>query len=201
MTFGQPRKPQFCGGPLKITANTSHEQHPVNHFNSVATRLSMTARENVRPQVLYDCQYMVTIMSHTTPRVENMVSSQVPIEAPPTPNFGEGAIGALVDSFKLLADETRLRIVCILLEEHELNVRTLCGILSQSQPAVSHHLALLRTAGVIECRRDGKHNFYHLMPQRFNEINDLLTRMALVGASPVDVAPHVAAPASQPPSA
>ena len=161
----------------------------------------MTARENVRPQVLYDCKYMVTIMSHTTPPVENMVSSQLPIEAPITPVFGESAIGALVDSFKLLADETRLRIVCILLEEHELNVRTLCGILSQSQPAVSHHLALLRTAGVIECRRDGKHNFYHLMPQRFNEINDLLTRMALVGASPVDAAPQVAAPASQPPSA
>ena len=161
----------------------------------------MTARETVRPQVLYDCKYMVTIMSHTTPPVENMVSSQLPIEAPITPVFAESTIGALVDSFKLLADETRLRIVCILLEEHELNVRTLCGILSQSQPAVSHHLALLRTAGVIECRRDGKHNFYHLMPQRFNEINDLLTRMALVGASPVDAAPQVAAPASQTPSA
>jgi ArsR family transcriptional regulator len=39
-------------------------------------------------------------------------------------------------------------------------------LLRQSQPAVSHHLALLRVAGIIECRRDGKHNFYHLVPKR-----------------------------------
>lgn len=110
-------------------------------------------------------------------------------------------IGDLVDWFKLLADETRLRIVCILLEEHELNVRTLCGLLGQSQPAVSHHLALLRTAGVIECRRDGKHNFYHLMPQRFNAINDLLGRMALVGEAPAAPVSELPTPSIEAPSA
>jgi ArsR family transcriptional regulator len=31
---------------------------------------------------------------------------------------------------------------------------------------VSHHLALLKVAGIIECRRDGKHNFYRLVPKR-----------------------------------
>jgi ArsR family transcriptional regulator, arsenate/arsenite/antimonite-responsive transcriptional repressor len=72
----------------------------------------------------------------------------------------------LVQLFKLLADETRLRILYYLMQKDELNVRTLCRLLKQSQPAVSHHLALLRAAGVIECRRDGKHNFYHLVPKR-----------------------------------
>lgn len=72
----------------------------------------------------------------------------------------------LVQLFKLLADETRLRILHYLMQQEELNVRTLCKLLDQSQPAVSHHLALLRVAGIIECRRDGKHNFYHLVPKR-----------------------------------
>jgi ArsR family transcriptional regulator len=75
----------------------------------------------------------------------------------------------LAELFKLLSDETRLRILYLLQQRRELNVRTLCQILRQSQPAVSHHLALLRVAGLIEMRRDGKHNFYRLLPQRFEE--------------------------------
>ena len=76
---------------------------------------------------------------------------------------------SLVELFKLLSDETRLRILFLLQQRHELNVRTLCQMLRQSQPAVSHHLALLRVAGLIEMRRDGKHNFYRLLPKRFEE--------------------------------
>jgi DNA-binding transcriptional ArsR family regulator len=75
-----------------------------------------------------------------------------------------------VEYFKLLADETRLRIVYVLKQRGELNVQTMCRILQLTQPAVSHHLALLRVAGLIELRRAGKHNFYRLMPERFAEI-------------------------------
>jgi DNA-binding transcriptional ArsR family regulator len=74
--------------------------------------------------------------------------------------------GELVQLFKLLADETRLKIIHYLMQKDELNVRTFCGLLHQSQPAVSHHLALLRVAGILDCRRDGKHNFYRLVPRR-----------------------------------
>jgi ArsR family transcriptional regulator len=72
--------------------------------------------------------------------------------------------------FKLLADETRLQILFLLQQKRELNVRTICHLLKQSQPAVSHHLALLRSASLIEMRRDGKHNFYRLIPERFKEV-------------------------------
>jgi len=75
----------------------------------------------------------------------------------------------LAELFRLLADETRLRILLLLHRRRELNVRTLCQVLEQSQPAVSHHLALLRIAGLIDRRRDGKHNYYRLMPSRFAE--------------------------------
>lgn len=76
----------------------------------------------------------------------------------------------LVRWFKLLADETRLKILIFLLEKGELNVRALCDLLQLSQPAVSHHLALLRVDGLIDCRRDGKHNFYRILPDRFSEL-------------------------------
>lgn len=72
----------------------------------------------------------------------------------------------LVKLLKLVADDTRLRILHYLMQAHELNVRTLCGLLDQSQPAVSHHLAMLKDAGLIECRRDGKHNYYRVVPQQ-----------------------------------
>lgn len=73
----------------------------------------------------------------------------------------------LVQSFKLLADETRLRILMYLNKAGELHVTALCDRLKQSQPAVSHHLALMRVAGLIEARRDGKHNFYSIRKVHF----------------------------------
>lgn len=80
----------------------------------------------------------------------------------------------LVKVFKLLSDETRLRILLYLTRNEELHVRALCEILGQSQPAVSHHLALLRVAELIESRREGKHNFYRILPQRFEELLDMV---------------------------
>lgn len=76
----------------------------------------------------------------------------------------------LVQVFKLLSDETRLRILMYLMREGELHVTALCERLGQSQPAVSHHLALLRVAGLIEARRDGKHNFYSIRAKHFHRI-------------------------------
>ena len=74
----------------------------------------------------------------------------------------------MVRVFKLLSDETRLRILLFLAREGELHVTAMCERLRQSQPAVSHHLALLRNAGLIAPRRDGKHNFYSIRQSRFH---------------------------------
>jgi ArsR family transcriptional regulator len=76
----------------------------------------------------------------------------------------------LVQVFKLLSDETRLRVLLYLVREGELHVTALCDKLGQSQPAVSHHLALLRVAGLIEGRRDGKHNFYSVRVKHFHRL-------------------------------
>ncbi len=62
---------------------------------------------------------------------------------------------------KHVSDPTRLQVILIL-ADGERHVGALCDQLSQSQPAVSHHLALLRHGGIISPRRQGKNNFYSL---------------------------------------
>ena len=88
------------------------------------------------------------------------------------PEVSEQSIRELAQVFKLLSDETRLRILFYLAlsENRELHVTDLCQRLGQSQPAVSHHLALLRVSGLIESRREGKHNFYSVRTDHFGEL-------------------------------
>ena len=62
---------------------------------------------------------------------------------------------------KHVSDATRLQVI-LTLAQGERHVGALCDQLSQSQPAVSHHLALLRHGGIISPRRQGKNNFYGL---------------------------------------
>ena len=82
------------------------------------------------------------------------------------------SVRELAQVFKLLSDETRLRILFYLAlsPQGELHVTDLCHRLGQSQPAVSHHLALLRVSGLIESRREGKHNFYCVRTDHFGDL-------------------------------
>jgi DNA-binding transcriptional ArsR family regulator len=74
----------------------------------------------------------------------------------------QSEIRQAADLLKQVSDPTRLQVL-MLLTEKERNVSELCKDLgTQSQPAVSHHLALLRHGRLIEPRRSGKHNFYYL---------------------------------------
>jgi ArsR family transcriptional regulator len=71
-------------------------------------------------------------------------------------------VAELARKLKLLADANRLKILIALARDGEAHVSALCDLLEQSQPAVSHHLTLLRTAGLVGFRRDGKFNYYQL---------------------------------------
>ena len=77
---------------------------------------------------------------------------------------------------RALSDGSRLSIVSWLLDDSELNVKELCSRLKQSQPAVSHHLKLLKDLNILNMRRDGKHNFYSLK----NDHAGLVRRLLLV---------------------
>jgi ArsR family transcriptional regulator len=71
-------------------------------------------------------------------------------------------IDELKEVFKLLADSSRLKILLALAERGEMHVSALCALLHQSQPAVSHHLTLLRARKLVGYRREGKHNYYRV---------------------------------------
>jgi ArsR family transcriptional regulator len=64
--------------------------------------------------------------------------------------------------FKQLGDQSRLKILLALCQQGELHVSALCELLDQTQPAVSHHLTLLRMSGLVGYRRQGKNNFYRI---------------------------------------
>jgi len=85
---------------------------------------------------------------------------------PPEPisklKVADRTIERLSEIFKLLADKSRLKILLALAQDGELHVSALCNLLEQSQPAVSHHLTLLRLRNLVGFRRDGKHNFYRI---------------------------------------
>ncbi len=89
-------------------------------------------------------------------------ATKVPVRPTSKIKVADRTIEGLSDIFKLLADKSRLKILLALAQDGELHVSALCELLEQSQPAVSHHLTLLRLRNLVGFRREGKHNFYRL---------------------------------------
>ncbi len=69
---------------------------------------------------------------------------------------------------KALADETRQKIMSLCCCQW-LSVGEIVDALDVSQPTVSHHLSLLRSAGLVSVRREGKQVFYTLNQSRMAE--------------------------------
>ena len=61
--------------------------------------------------------------------------------------------------FKALADETRIRLLNILMH-NELNVNEIVSLMNMGQPRISRHLRVLTDSGLLKCRRDGAWAFY-----------------------------------------
>lgn len=85
----------------------------------------------------------------------------------------------LLEYFKLLSDETRLRILMLLFTE-ELCVCQLTGITGVSQPNMSKHLGRLKDAGFVKDRRDEQYIFYSLAIEDglyFNILEDIYSNI------------------------
>src|SRR5258708_166867 len=72
---------------------------------------------------------------------------------------------SIVKSLRLLADETRLRLL-LLLQKKELSVVEIQEVLGMGQSRISSHLAQLRRAGLVRDRRAGKNIYYALGDDR-----------------------------------
>ncbi|MHB1508449.1 MAG: ArsR/SmtB family transcription factor [Acidimicrobiales bacterium] len=68
-------------------------------------------------------------------------------------------VGFASDSFRMLAEPTRIKILWALLHD-ESSVAHLAELVGASQPAVSQHLAKLRLAKLVKVRREGTFAFY-----------------------------------------
>lgn len=75
------------------------------------------------------------------------------------------------DVFRAVADPTR-RAILGRLASREHAVKDLGGHFSMSQPALSQHLRILRQAGLVSQRREGRFHFYRLEGEPLREIYD-----------------------------
>lgn len=101
-------------------------------------------------------------------------------------------IDEMAKLLRVVSEEKRLRILSLLLQK-EMCVCTIMTALDESQSLVSHHLAVLRDAGLVRSRRDAQWIYYSVDPEGLAELNenylqlldiDQLPREAAYGASP-----------------
>jgi len=95
--------------------------------------------------------------------------------APGVDPLDPDAAADLAGCFKALADPTRVAIVNRLASLGETCVCDLTAAFELSQPTVSHHLKLLRNAGLIEVSRRGTWAYYRLVPERVAQLAGSLT--------------------------
>jgi DNA-binding transcriptional ArsR family regulator len=73
-----------------------------------------------------------------------------------------GQLAAAAEMAKALADPTRLTVAAALRDGEELCVCDLAWVCERSDKLVSHHVRQLRSAGLVQSRRDGKMVMYQL---------------------------------------
>ena len=92
-------------------------------------------------------------------------------------------IESVLPLFKLLADETRLRIIG-LVAVNEQNVGALARHLRLTEATISHHLSKLHGAGLISLRAEGTAHYYRLNPEALRAINKSLLSPAKLARAP-----------------
>jgi ArsR family transcriptional regulator len=66
--------------------------------------------------------------------------------------------------FKILADESRLKMLWLLFNRRELCVCDIMAVLEITQSKASRHLATMRNLGIVTDRREGQWSYYSLCP-------------------------------------
>jgi ArsR family transcriptional regulator len=93
---------------------------------------------------------------------------------PETDPLTEPERDQLAARFKALADPTRVAIVNCLSAADEVCVCNLTDTFELSQPTISHHLRILREAGLVESRRRGTWAYYRLVPEAIEALRAAL---------------------------
>src|ERR1700748_986218 len=91
-------------------------------------------------------------------------------DAPPMPR---AAAERLAATFKALGDPTRVAIVNRLTTAESVCVCDLTAAFDLSQPTISHHLKVLRDAGLVDAERRGTWAYYRLLPDAIDALRDV----------------------------
>ncbi|QDY78206.1 ArsR/SmtB family transcription factor [Streptomyces qinzhouensis] len=102
-----------------------------------------------------------------------------------TAPLDQGQAEVLAKVFKALGDPVRLRLLSMIASRAggEVCVCDLTPAFDLSQPTISHHLKLLREAGLIASERRGTWVYYRLLPEMTDRLAGILTRPAGIGAT------------------
>ena len=82
-------------------------------------------------------------------------------DSPLSVDLDDPQLSEALSRFTLVADETRLRVLC-LLSAAPSNMTDMCSRLGSKRPVIARHLSLLRVAGIIQRDRLGSEAFYSL---------------------------------------
>ena len=85
------------------------------------------------------------------------------------PREAESVAGLL----KALADPVRLRLISLIAANNETCVCELTGTFDVSQPTISHHLRVLREAGLVDSERRGTWVYYWVRPEALDALSGL----------------------------
>ena len=78
-------------------------------------------------------------------------------------------MAAILKTLKLISDPSRLRLL-LLLEREELSVAELQEILAMGQSRISTHLSQLKSAGLVEDRKQGKNSLYRILDRQLIDL-------------------------------
>ena len=78
----------------------------------------------------------------------------------------------LTTLFKILGDSTRTKILWIL-DHHEMCVCDIANVLNMTKSSISHQLAILREAGIVRFRRNGKEVYYTLDDEHISRLYEI----------------------------
>jgi len=82
----------------------------------------------------------------------------------------------LAAAFKALADPTRVAIVNRLAAADEVCVCDLTEAFELTQPTISHHLRVLREAGLVDAERRGTWSYYRVVPEAIERLRATFSR-------------------------
>lgn len=81
---------------------------------------------------------------------------------------------AIAPLFKALGDPVRLRLMSMIASRPEVCVCDLTGAFEVSGPTISHHLRVLREAGLVDCERRATWVYYWIRPEAVKRLGTLL---------------------------